>query len=406
MIFNYFVCQLPLGKSSKEAVMKPNKKFSSSFRGALLVILILLQACSSEEQSSGQQMPAMSVNVVTLQPKDIALKNTLVGRVSSVRTAEIRPQVSGIILERLFEEGSQVEAGQPLYQIDPAIYEAALANAKGQLSVASANEHAAELRATRMRKLVSSGTVSQQEFDNAEAAWLQAQASREAAEAAVKSAQINLDYTQIKAPISGVISRSMVTEGALVSAQQAQILATIRQLTPIYVDVQRPASDLLTVRQLNNELADTEVWLELENGSQYDEVGYLKFTESSVDAGTGTVATRAEFKNEHGLLLPGMFVRATLVSEEVEGAITAPQRGITLGVDGNATALVVDENNIVETRNLVLGKAVDDEWLISSGLAAGDRLIISGLQKIQPVMPVNPTEAGETAATSVTAVQE
>ena len=198
----------------------------------------------------------------------------------------------------------------------------------------------------------------------------------------------------------------MVTEGALVSAQQAQILATIRQLTPIYVDVQRPASDLLTVRQLNNELADTEVWLELENGSQYDEVGYLKFTESSVDAGTGTVATRAEFKNEHGLLLPGMFVRATLVSEEVEGAITAPQRGITLGVDGNATALVVDENNIVETRNLVLGKAVDDEWLISSGLAAGDRLIISGLQKIQPGMPVNPTEAGETAATSVTAVQE
>lgn len=386
--------------------MKPNKKFSSSFRGALLVILILLQACSSEEQSSGQQMPAMSVNVVTLQSEDIALKDTLVGRVSSVRTAEIRPQVNGIILERLFEEGSQVEAGQPLYQIDPAIYEAALANAKGQLSVASANEHAAELRATRMCKLVSSGTVSQQEFDNAEAAWLQAQASREAAEAAVKSAQINLDYTQIKAPISGVISRSMVTEGALVSAQQAQILATIRQLTPIYVDVQRPASDLLTVRQLNNELAATEVWLELENGSQYDEVGYLKFTESSVDAGTGTVATRAEFKNENGLLLPGMFVRATLVSEEVEGAITAPQRGITLGVDGNATALVVDENNIVETRNLVLGKAVDDEWLISSGLAAGDRLIISGLQKIQPGMPVNPTEAGETAAASVTTVQE
>ncbi len=386
--------------------MKSNQKISSSFRGVLFATLVLLQACSPEEQSSEQQMPPMSVNVVTLKPEDIALKNTLVGRVSSVRTAEIRPQVSGIILERLFEEGSKVESGQPLYQIDPAIYDAALANAKGQLSVASANEHAAELRANRMRKLVSSGTVSQQEFDNAEAAWLQAQASREAAEAAVKSAQINLDYTQIKAPISGVISRSMVTEGALVSAQQAQILATIRQLTPIYVDVQRPASELLTVRQQNNSLTASEVWLEFENGSQYDEVGYLRFTESNVDAGTGTVATRAEFQNEKGLLLPGMFVRTTLVSEEVEGAIAAPQRGITLGVDGNATALVVGENNMVEIRNLVLGKIVDDRWLISAGLEAGDRLIISGLQKIQPGMPVNPTEAGDDTSASITTAQE
>ncbi|MEQ9209719.1 MAG: efflux RND transporter periplasmic adaptor subunit, partial [Pseudomonadales bacterium] len=206
---------------------------SSGFRGALIVVtLFLLQACSSEEQSASSQSQPMDVNVVRLQPEDITLKSTLVGRVSSIRSAEIRPQVSGIILKRYFEEGSQVESGQSLYQIDPAIYEANLANAKGQLAVAKANEHAAELRASRLRKLVASGTVSQQDFDDAEAVWLQAQANRQAAEAAVKSAQINLDYTQIKAPISGVISRSMVTEGALVSAQQAQVLATIRQLSP------------------------------------------------------------------------------------------------------------------------------------------------------------------------------
>ncbi|MFX4227207.1 MAG: efflux RND transporter periplasmic adaptor subunit [Porticoccaceae bacterium] len=372
---------------------------SSGFRGALIVVtLFLLQACSSEEQSAGSQSQPMDVNVVRLQPEDITLKSTLVGRVSSIRSAEIRPQVSGIILKRYFEEGSQVESGQSLYQIDPAIYEANLANAKGQLAVAKANEHAAELRASRLRKLVASGTVSQQDFDDAEAVWLQAQANRQAAEAAVKSAQINLDYTQIKAPISGVISRSMVTEGALVSAQQAQVLATIRQLSPIYVDVQRPAKELLAMKQQANGSAATEVSLELENGSQYEEVGYLKFSESSVDAGTGTVTTRTEFPNVNGLLLPGMFVRATLASGEVEGAILAPQRGITLGADGNASALVVGENNMVEARNLILGEAIGDKWLVSEGLGAGDQLIISGLQKIQPDMPVNPSEVVMTSS--------
>lgn len=376
---------------------------SSTFRGALIVItLFLLQACSAEEQSAGSQMQPMSVNVVSLQPEDIRLKSTLVGRVSSIRSAEIRPQVSGIILKRYFEEGSQVEAGQSLYQIDPAIYEASLANAKGQLAVAKANEHAAELRASRLRKLVASGTVSQQDFDDAEAAWLQAQANREAAEAAVQSAQINLDYTQIKAPISGVISRSMVTEGALVSAQQAQVLATIRQLSPIYVDVQRPATELLAIKQQGNGVIATEVTLELENGSPYEEVGYIKFSESSVDAGTGTVTTRAEFPNESGLLLPGMFVRATLAGSEIQGAILAPQRGITLGVDGNASALVVGENNTVEVRNLVIGEAIDNKWLVSQGLGAGDRLIISGLQKIQPGMPVNPSEVATASAATGT----
>lgn len=366
---------------------------SPSFRGALIVVtLLMLQACSSEGQSADPQTQPMNVNVARLQPEDITLKNTLVGRVSSIRSAEIRPQVSGIILKRYFEEGSQVEAGQSLYQIDPAIYEASLANAKGQLAVAKANEHAAELRASRLRKLVASGTVSQQDFDDAEAAWLQAQANREAAEAAVQSAQINLDYTQIKAPISGVISRSMVTEGALVSAQQAQVLATIRQLSPIYVDVQQPATELLAMRQQGNGLANTEVTLELENGSLYEEVGYVKFSESSVDAGTGTVTTRTEFPNEGGALLPGMFVRTTLASGEIKGAILAPQRGITLGANGNASALVVGENNIVEARNLLLGEAIDNKWLVTEGLSAGDRLIISGLQKIQPGMPVNPSE--------------
>lgn len=387
--------------------MKLTTFSSSCIRGALIVATIfLMQACSSEEQSAGSQMPPTSVNVVTLQPQDITLKNTLVGRVASVRSAEIRPQVSGIILKRNFEEGSQVEAGQSLYQIDSAVYEANLANAKGQLAVATANEHAAELRASRLRKLVSSGTVSQQDFDDAEAAWLQAQASRQAAEAAVKSAQINLDYTQIKAPISGFISRSMVTEGALVSAQQAQVLATIRQLSPIYVDVQRPATELLATRQQTNNPAATEVRLELENGSEYEEVGHLKFSESSVDAGTGTVTIRTEFPNEQGLLLPGMFVRAILVSGEVEGAILAPQRGITLGVDGNASALVVGENNMVESRNLVLGKAIDDKWLVSEGLGAGDQLIISGLQKIQPGMPVNPAEVGTATSTDANATAQ
>ncbi len=385
--------------------MKLTTMFSSSTNRALIVtgFLLFLQACSQGEESSAAQGPPMTVSVVRIQPEDVELKSTLVGRVSSIRTAEIRPQVNGIILERQFEEGSYVEAGQPLYQIDPAIYEAQLANARGQLAVASANEHAAELRADRMRKLVSSGTVSQQDFDDAEAAWLQAQANREAAEAAVQTAQINLNFTQIKAPVSGIISRSMVTEGALVSAQQAQALATIRQLSPIFVDVQRPATEIISLKQQAGSTASREVWLTLEDGTQYDEVGQLKFSESSVDAGTGTVATRSEFSNEDGVLLPGMFVRATMVSGQVRDAILAPQRGVTLGVDGNASALVVGENNTVETRNLTLGRAIDDKWMVSAGLQAGDRLILNGLQKLQPGMPVNPSEAGENASANPTA---
>ncbi|MBR9885687.1 MAG: efflux RND transporter periplasmic adaptor subunit [Oceanospirillales bacterium] len=360
-------------------------------------ILLSLAGCQDKsDQAAGTPPPPTAVDVVTLQTQAVDISETYAGRVSAFRSAEIRPQVGGIILARSFEEGSHVEAGDLLYQIDPSLYKAELASAESELALAQANAHSARLLAERYRELVKSSAVSRQEADNAEASWKQAQAQIQAAKAAVQSAKINLDYTRITAPISGIISRSSVTEGALVSAAQSSALATIRQLSPVYVDIRQPASSVLKMKRNRNDLT-ADVRVQLEDGLQLSEAGTLKFSESSVDEGTGTVNVRAEFANADELLLPGMFVRASVVVEHLDTAVLAPQQGITRLPNGSTQAMVVNGDNKVETRPVEVGRAIDDKWVVRSGLSAGDRLIIGGLQKVAAgatVTPREPTAAG------------
>ncbi|GGC11893.1 MexE family multidrug efflux RND transporter periplasmic adaptor subunit [Marinobacterium zhoushanense] len=361
-------------------------------------LLLGLAGCQdSSDQGATTNRPPTAVDVVTLESVSVDITESYPGRVAAYRSAEIRPQVGGIILARKFEEGSHVDAGDLLYQIDPALYKAELASAESELALADANAQSARLLAERYRELVKSSAVSRQDADNAEAAWKQAQAQIQAAKASVQSAKINLDYTRITAPISGIISRSSVTEGALVSAAQSGALATIRQLSPVYVDIRQPASSVMKMKRSGDDLT-ADVQLQLEDGSQLDETGTLKFSESSVDEGTGTVNVRAQFQNDKELLLPGMFVRASVVVEHQDAAILAPQQGITRLPNGAAQALVVNADNQVESRPVEVGRAIADKWLVLSGLAAGDKLIIGGLQKIKAGATVTPREQAAVTA--------
>jgi len=361
-------------------------------------LLVSLAGCrDSSDQAGAPARPPAIVDVVTVDSTAIDITESYAGRVAAYRSAEIRPQVGGIILARSFEEGSHVEEGDLLYQIDPSRYKAELASAQSELALEQANARSARLLAERYRELVKSSAVSRQDMDNAEAAWKQAQARIQAAEASVQSARINLDYTRITAPISGIISRSSVTEGALVSAAQSGALATIRQLSPAYVDIRQPASSVLKMKRSGNDLT-ADVRLQLEDGSSLGEVGTLKFSESSVDEGTGTVNVRAQFDNSDKLLLPGMFVRASVVVEHLDQAILAPQQGITRLPNGAAQALIVNADNQVESRPVEVGRAIADRWLVLSGLAAGDRLIVGGLQKVQAGATVDPREQNATGA--------
>lgn len=376
------------------------RTFNSSRRWPMVIVsslLIALAGCqdSSEQQSAGAERPPTQVDVITLTEQPVDITDTYAARVSAYRTAEIRPQVDGIILKRAFEEGTLVEAGDLLYQIDPAVYEAELASAKAQLAVAQANAQSSKLLAERYGQLVQSSAVSRQEADDAAAAWKQAQAQIQSAQAAVKSAQINLDYTKITAPISGIISRSNITEGALVSMGQSQALATVRQYSPVYVDIRQPAATALKMKRDSN---DPSVNLTLEDGTPLEEVGTLKFSESSVDEGTGTVNLRAVFDNENGLLLPGMFVRATVVLNHRDSALLAPQEGVIRQPNGSVIAMVVNSDNVVESRPIEVEAAIGSNWLVKSGLEAGESIIVAGLQKIQPGASVVPQERGTAAA--------
>lgn len=362
--------------------------------GALLLGLAGCQD-SNETQAGAAQAPAATpVEVVTLKQEAVDLTDTLAARVSAYRSAEIRPQVDGIILKRSFEEGAQVKAGDLLYQIDPAVYEAQLASAKASLAVAEANAQSSKLLAERYSKLVQSAAVSRQEADDASASWKQAQAQIQSAKAAVKSAQINLNYTRITAPISGTISRSNITEGALVSAAQSTALATIRQYSPAYVDIKQSAISALKMKRDSN---NRTVLLTLEDGTPLPETGTLQFSESSVDEGTGTLNVRALFENSEGLLLPGMFVRATVTLNHLDSAILAPQEAIIRQPNGSVIAMVVGANNVVEARPLEVEQAIGSKWLVKSGVSAGDQVIVAGLQKIAAGATVIPQERGAAA---------
>lgn len=368
--------------------IRPKYRLGTLFMSVLLVAH--LSACQNKSgaQDSAASPPPPVVNVVEIKPQALELKSTLAGRVTAVHSVEIRPQVTGIVTKRLFDEGSEVEAGAQLYQIDAAPYEAALANAKGELAVAEANANAAKLKADRYTQLNKSKAVSQQDLDEAQATWLQASARIQVASAAVKTAQINLNYTAIRAPIAGTISRSSITEGALVSAQQASPLAVIRQLSPIYVDISRPASDLMAMK-MQGDSASRKVTIDLENGTTHSEEGELQFSESYVDEGTGTVTSRIMFQNSDQSLLPGMFVRATVINSTLTDALLIPQRSVLRSADGTARTYLVANDNTVELREVRLGQAIGDQWLVLGGIQGGDRAIISGLQKIKAGAAVN-----------------
>jgi membrane fusion protein (multidrug efflux system) len=372
------------------SMTRPSSSATAAF--LTLVCALLISACDqpSNEPTKKQQAIA-KVGIVTLASETYTLTSELPGRTAAYRVAEVRPQVNGIIQKRLFKEGSDVKANQQLYQIDPAIYEANLKSAEASLL-------AARSLAERYKILVAERAVSRQQYDDAQANRLQA-------EAALERAKIEQRYTRVLAPIAGRIGRSSISEGALVSTGQAQELAVIQQLDPIYVDVTQSATDLLRLRrELANGLLEkagdnaAQVTLKLQDDSHYLHAGTLEFSEVSVDAGTGSVTLRAVFPNPDGLLLPGMFVHARLVSGVQNKAILAPQQGITRNPKGEPTAMVLKADNTVETRQLKAERTVGNRWLVTDGLNEGDRLITEGLQFIQPGASVEPYPAGNVKA--------
>ena len=361
-------------------------------KSSVFAILIGLLSGCSEPAPQAQAAPGLpEVGVYQIQSQSLALVTELPGRTTDFRQAEIRPQVSGILQKRHFTEGQQVSAGELLYQIDPAPYQAAVATAEANLSRAQAAATNAEQRLKRLQGLIASQVVSQQDVDDARANLLQAEAEVQAAAAQRQAARINLDYTRITAPIAGQIGRSMVTEGALLTANQGEVLATIRQLDPIYVDLTQSSSELL---QLRRQLTGTQqqavsVRLILEDGSQYPATGELQFSEASVDPSTGMVTLRAVFPNPDRLLLPGMFVRASLAQAEQANVVLVPQAAVQRLPKGATQVLVVNNQQQVEARQITLGRSYQQYWVVQDGLAAGERVIVAGLQKVQPGAQVN-----------------
>lgn len=344
---------------------------------------VLLAGCSHHAPPPASGPP--KVSVVTLRTQPVPIVTELPGRVNAYRTADVRPQVNGIILRRLFVEGGEVKTGQQLYLIDPAPYKAAYDSAVAGLASAKA-------LAERNRALVASSLVAKQDYDNSEAANLEAQA-------AVETARINLVYTKVLSPITGRISRSFITEGALATANQATALATVQQLEPVYVDVTQPSTTLLRLRReaeagllKRNEAGKTQVRVRLEDGTEYPHPGTLEFSEVTVDQGTGSVTMRALVPNPERVLLPGMFVREEIDEGVRKDAVLAPQQGVTHDQKGDPNALVVGPDDVVELRNLQVDHAIGDQWLVTEGLKAGDRVIVEGIQSAKPGSKVQPEE--------------
>ncbi len=367
---------------------------------AYAISLVLAVGCSksapANQQQGGGQMPPTEVTVVTLTSEKIALKTELSGRTTVALESEVRPQITGIVKARTFTEGARVKAGQVLYQIDPAQYQATLAGARADIASAQAAVEASKLKNERYASLSKIEGVSKQEADDARLAHDQAVASLAQKQAALQTASINVSYTSITAPISGHISKSLVTPGALVTAGQATALTTIRSLDPIYVDLVESTAQRMKLRaQVGSgalQAGSTAVKLILPDGSTYAQAGTLEFAEVAVDEATGTVTLRAKFPNPDETLLPGMYVRAQLEEAVDQDAILAPQQGVTHDPKGAATAMVVGADNKVEVRTLAADRAIGDRWLVESGLKVGDKLIVEGLNKIGPGMTVHPNE--------------
>jgi membrane fusion protein (multidrug efflux system) len=358
---------------------------------------LLLAACGKKPPP---QMPPPSVGYVVLQTSPVTLTSELPGRVSAFESSDVRPQINGIILRRDFVEGSLVHAGQVLYEIEDSPYRAAVLSAQGQLAQAQANIRSTQLQAERFGALVKVNGVSRQDTDNAEAAAAQAKAAVVSGQGALKAAAVNLAFTRIRAPISGRIGRSLFTPGALVQTGQSSPLATIQRMDQVYVDVTQSASQLLTLRAAMNGGDVTSpppdsarVQLILPNGQVYPAEGVLRFADVTVDPTTGAVDLRATFPNPNGVLLPGLYVRARVIEGVRPQGMLAPQAGITHNERGQATALVVGPGNVVAQRIVQIDQAIGDKWVVTSGLRAGDRLIVDGLLNLYPGTRVNPRPA-------------
>ena len=356
--------------------------------GALLASF-MLSGCGSQQAAPKPGLP--EVAVVIVNPERVVLTTELPGRTSPYFVAEIRPQVNGIVQERLFNEGSDVKAGSVLYRIDPAPYQAAYDNAVAALARSEANLPPVRLKAERYKELIAVKAISQQDFDNAAAALKQAEADIDYSKAALESARINLAYTRITAPISGRIGKSNVTVGALATAYQGSPFATIQQLDPIYVDATQSSANLLQLRQnisagrIKGTGPDqARVKLLLEDGTPYPQEGTLKFSEVTVDPSTGSFILRMIFPNPKHTLLPGMYVRAVVQEGVVDRAILVPQQGVSRDPKGNPVGLIVDGSGKVEQRMITVARAIGDRWLVSEGLNPGDRLIVEGSQRIRP----------------------
>lgn len=358
-----------------------------------LTLSIVVSGCgNSESAASGMGTGNIpQVSVLTIKPQPVTLTDELAGRTTPYRIAEIRPQITGLIKARTFTEGREVKAGQGLYQVDPASYEAALESARASLAKAQASLNVSRLKADRYDNLAGIDAVSKQARDDAQAELKQAQAEVDAAKAAVKAARINLDYTRITSPISGHIGRSSVTAGALVTANQATALATVQQLDPIYVDLTQTSAELLRLqrdigegRLQKTENGQTKVKLLLEDGSTYAQEGVLQFSEMSVDTTTGNVTLRAVFPNPKRQLLPGMYVRAIVEKGMKQDGILVPQSALSRDAKGQATAMVLGKDGKVQARIVKTAQTVGDQWLVTEGLSTGDQLITDGLQMLQP----------------------
>lgn len=388
--------------------MQTRRNLPSMPLGLALAGAFLLAACGGKDQppgpgAGGPGAPAVTVLTVRAEPVPVATE--LPGRTSPYLIAELRPQVTGIVKQRLFKEGSEVRAGEVLYQIDPATYQAAYDSARANLARAEANVVAARLKAERYADLVKVEAVSKQANDEAAAALKQAQADVAAAKAALDKARIDLGFTRVTSPIAGRISRSAVTPGALVTANQNEALATVQKLDPIYVDVTQSSAELLRMRRdfASGKLQRTNgsavpVQLVLEDGSVYGAQGKLEFSEVTVDEGTGSVTLRAVFPNPKGELLPGMYVRARLAQGVREDAILVPHAAVSRDPHGNATVMLVNGESKVEPRIVKAEQSVGDSWVVTEGLTPGERVIVEGLQKARPGSPVQAQEAGAAAA--------
>lgn len=377
---------------------------------ALVVVSIaaaaLLTACGEPPGGPppmGNGTP--QVAVLTLQPQRLALSTELPGRVAAAVSAEVRPQVSGVVQQRLFTEGGGVRAGQLLYQIDPAPYQAAVASAEAALARAEATLGSAQLKAERQRELAQIQAVSRQDAEDAEAALKQARADVDSAQAALQTQRINLGYTRVTAPVAGRIGRSAVTPGTLVTANQAGVLATVQQLDPIYVDVTQSSSALLALRRSLGagkvKSGTAQVRLLLEDGSTHDQRGTLEFAETSVDASTGTVTLRVRVPNPRGELLPGMYARAVVEQGVVDDALLVPQQAVTRDATGQALVAVVGADGKLQHQPVVAERALGDQWLLTAGVKAGDRIAVEGQQKAMPGAAVQAVPLPARAAASV-----